>query len=384
MGDIGRLDQNGGHLRKLEDHERGFLNGVELDSVQRNDVLQQKIAEGFRIIHGVGLKHVQDDGLRFFLSPLAVHRAADDIRQVLITCQYPCRLAAGPAEGQDVNGTAGDTAAPCRVGMDAEEEIGAVFPGNLQTFLEGNIIIALSGKEGVISLPGVEFVPHFPADFQHHLFLLGALATHRARIFPAVPGIDDDDLVLSGFLHPFPVFLILLLYLRKNDVDDDPVRLALEFLHSENPGFRMIRQIQLDEHLPVARGRSDNAVDAGFLDDDGLRSGLDVTRVGYLDAQALLLFHHPVLSFLAGIDDDAGMIRRHPVADLQNIRRGPSRRIPQDQNKNYQAKPRLPPQIFLCGKHVLQLTNFPGYCKHSVWAKNDSLSSSWLPVVFFR
>jgi len=99
IGDVSGLYKYGWDLWKLENHKRGLLNGGELHPVYGGHILQEEIPEVFRGVHGLGLKHVQDDGIRFFLGPFSVSGTANDIGQVFVSGQDFRRFVAGPAQG---------------------------------------------------------------------------------------------------------------------------------------------------------------------------------------------------------------------------------------------------------------------------------------------
>ena len=79
-----------------------------------------------------------------------------------------------------------------RVGMDGDEEVGIRFIGNVRTLLERDKDIGRAGIYDIdVGILLIDLFSHRQYQLEVEVFLLREFS-HRARVFSAVPGVEDE------------------------------------------------------------------------------------------------------------------------------------------------------------------------------------------------
>ncbi len=231
------------------------------------------------------------------------------------------RLVCRAARGEDVGRSAPDRAVAHGVGMDADEGVGAVVPGDLEPLLEGHVVIPRAGEKRPVPLALVQIVMELFRDLEDDVLLAGAHLPDGAGVFTAVARVDDDDPRLLELLDLLPAEALLLLDLGELQVDDDAVGLVQELLELEDLRLHILRQGQLDADALVGQGDDIDLFDTGLVQEALERHVLGQVGVLHGEGDPAAFLRHGIGRLVARVDDHPRVVRGGPVADVGDIDR---------------------------------------------------------------
>jgi hypothetical protein len=102
------------------------------------------------------------------------------------------RLGVGGLVGDRIDRGAADALQVYRVGMDRNEQVGAVLPGNSHTFVEAQELVGFACHEDLVAAAGAKPVTQFGRKRQGDVLLDRSVPPLGAAIDAAMSGIDDD------------------------------------------------------------------------------------------------------------------------------------------------------------------------------------------------
>ena len=198
VGDETGFHQDRRNVRRLQHHEPGLLHPA---LVQRRDaahvrqyLLSHVEAGRQRGRHRQVQQHAGEHLVLVVQADVA--GTADQVGLVLRIGQPARRFGRGAALGQGIDGGAECRRAWRGVGMNRDEQIGASLARDLGALAQRNEVIAGAHQLGAEALLGVDLALQLLGDGQGHvLFVLTLDRRQGARVFAAMTGIDDDDIV---------------------------------------------------------------------------------------------------------------------------------------------------------------------------------------------
>ncbi len=357
--DVGRFDQDRRNFRHLQHPERRFLDPVELQLTDIAQFPQNIHAERFGDVDRIRLAHIDQNGVGFFLH-IGFPGTADDVRQVFVLRQDFRRHTGRLTRRQAVHGTAPGFPVSRRVGMNADEHVRAEFPGDLQSFIERNVIIAVPRQVGLEKTMAVEVVFQPPADRQNDILLIGSVFSDRAGVIAAMAGIDDNDLLVRRDLDLLAHPALPPAYFRKLDVDHQAVRFIHKLLQGKDIGLHIVCHLQANQGIPFLRGGNRQLPDPRLVKLRFPGRCLTPGHIPERDGQNAILTGSGENGRIGQIENNPGMIRRRPVA---HVRDDPRRAGQVFRAQNHKGKDDQDTVSRYLAYHACLLANHAGSCK---------------------
>src|SRR5712691_2181775 len=198
IADEGRLDQDRGYVGRLQNGKAALLDASLVQEVHPAQFAQHGPAEleavaDLRGEGEVGKSHREIAVLAIEVDP------ADQVGVVLALGQPLGGGARRAALRQREYRRAAHVRLDEGVGVDRYEQVGFHAPCLVDAHFQGNVIVAVAGEQRAHVGFGIDQGFQLARDRQGDGFLVGPAASPRARVFPAVPGVDDDrDLAADG------------------------------------------------------------------------------------------------------------------------------------------------------------------------------------------
>ena len=143
------------------------------------------------MVLGLALGKVDQDVGDSFVLPFEIN-AGHDVGPVLLSRQR-CGLAVGAALREGVDGGAGHRCVGIGVGVERNEEVGIVAPGDAHALAQRDVDVGVAGEMDGVAATGEGFGE--PAGFvQNHFLLPASIHAGGNRVDAAMAGVENDDL----------------------------------------------------------------------------------------------------------------------------------------------------------------------------------------------
>ena len=219
--------------------------------------------------------------------------------------------------------------------MNTKKQVRPVFPGDLQPFAEGHVIVSTPGQEGAVALFLIQNIPQLFADFENHILFPGTRPSNGTRIFTAVAGINDNDPIFSLCFNLFPFPGFPQFDLGQFYIHHHAIRLFLKFFQLEHTGIDMIGQQDLHPDDLLGKAQHRDAFNPRFVQNGLGRNRLRKGRLFKINQDFFLAFFDDKVRFIAGVNHHSRMIRGNPVPYIQDIDQGISIRCQKTYKKQY-------------------------------------------------
>jgi len=168
----------------------------------------------------------------------------------------------------------------------------------------------------------VEDLPQLPGNPQNDSLFQGPPLPDRAGIIASMAGIDDDHTGLARHLDLLPGLAFLLRGIRQDEIHDHPEGFVLERIQLENRGLNHAGKADFHAHRRVRPGGDGNSLQSGLLQNGRVGQMCGQRGFRQIDRDRLLALFNRVGNVLADVDHDPGMVRSHPVPDVQDLVQG--------------------------------------------------------------
>jgi len=243
LAGVGDLHQQGGDVRRFEDHETGVLDTVPVDRVDALEGAQDLLRRPGTGFDGAGQGKVQEDGGEHVVLVGQAH-PADEVGGIFRLGQPAGHFVGGPALGEDVHRGAAYLGVAEGIGVDGDEQVGARLAGLLDALAQTQVVVAVADEHGAHPRFLVHQGGEAPGDGQHHVLLARAAAPVGAGVLPSVTRVDGHHHIprpLRPGRRPCPTRLARFLHLHHQTVPLLSVR-----RHGVHPIFAGTVQVEDD------------------------------------------------------------------------------------------------------------------------------------------
>ncbi len=194
---VARLQQHRGNIGRAQYPEPRRTVRLARQAGHALKFLDDPLGERDRRVLGLALGEVDEDA-GDLVAVAAEIDAGDHVGAVFLFRQG-FRLAVRGLLGQGVDGGAAHRGAAQAVGVQGDEQVGAVLAGETHPLGERDEHVALARQLHLIPAGGEDPVAHGERQRQNHVLLQRAPDARRARIDAAVAGVEHDHPLAGGF-----------------------------------------------------------------------------------------------------------------------------------------------------------------------------------------